>query len=316
MAEAAEGRAEVTKSGLKDRLLRSFPVRIVRRYDQADGGTWATVIAWNALFAFFPIMLVVVTVVGIVLNSPTARTSIEQQVLTAFPGATAGEVLKALNTFHEHTGILGVVGVLGLLWSGSGLFGAIDKGLAALYRCKSRSFLRQKLMSFAMILVFTLLAVPIVFSSSLLPLLHSLPYLPRVFTSTTASLLIQFGAGTIFATVLFAAIFYVVPNRRQRLRSVLPGAVTAGLLFELFTLVFPLYFEFQSRAPAYGQTFALVFLVLFFFYVLGQIVMIGGSVNAELDPDVTVCRERPGFVTAGLEAVTVTRPLARRRQSP
>ena len=297
------------------RLSRSLPGRAFARYMDGQGGNWATLVAWNAFFAFFPMLLVTITVVGALLHNPGARTTIEQHVLAAFPPcdqrhpSLAGRcvVIDALNSFRTHTGILGVVGFLGLMWGGSSLFGTLDQALSALYPCRARDFIPQKLMSFGMILLLTVLTVPLLLSSSLLALLQSLPHVPRFFGSGPASLLIQIGVGSVDATLLFAVVYYLVPNRRQRLLRVLPGACVAGVLFELVTLLFPLYFSTQARAPAFGQTFALVFLLLFYFSVLGQIVMLAGALNAELDPDLAGCRSGEGIPAGGLPGQAVLR---------
>jgi hypothetical protein len=81
---------------------------------------------------------------------------------------------------------------------------------------------------------------------------------------------------------------------------VLPGALAAAALFEGFTLVFPLYFRISGGFATYGQTFALFFLLLFYFFVLGQIVMIGGAVNAERDPDARTRESGDGEAAGGL----------------
>jgi len=292
---------------MKERLLTSGPVRVIARYLNAQGPNWGTLIAWNALFAFFPIALVTITVVGIVLQDPGTKQTIEHQIASAFPNCrhiTAGQhcdIIDALDSFKEKTGVFAIVGFAGLLWGGSALFGAMDQGLASLYRCRSRDFIPQKLMSFGMILLFTLLTVPLILSGSLLALLVHLPEVPEVFRTGPAAPLIQIGAGILDASLLFAAIYYVVPNRRQRLRHVIPGALMAAALFEGFTLVFPLYFRLIGGFAAYGQTFALFFLLLFYFFVLGQIVMIGGAVVAERDPDTRTRRSGAEPGTGALE---------------
>jgi membrane protein len=248
------------------RLLTLLPVRAIRRFLDNQGPNWGTLVAWNALFAFFPIVLVTITVLGLVLQDPG-------------------------NSFKEKTGIYAIIGFAGLFWSGSSLFGAMDQGLSCLYGCRPRDFLPQKLMSLGMILLFTALTMPLMLSGSLLGVIEHLRLLPRVFRTGPVSLLLQIGLGIIDAGLLFTAIYYVVPNRRQRLRRVLPGALVAAALFEGFTLLFPLYIKLTGGFATYGQTFALFFLLLFYFFVLGQIVEIGGAFTAELDPDVRVCRK-------------------------
>jgi membrane protein len=278
------------------RLLNLLPVRAIRRYLDNQGPNWGTLIAWNALFAFFPIVLVTITVLGLVLQNPDIKKEIEDQIAAGFPNCRHNpncEIIGALNSFRERTGVFAIVGFAGLFWSGSALFGAMDQGLSAVYGCKSRDFIPQKLMSFGMILLFTVLTMPLILSGSLLGVLEHLPLVPHVFRTGPVSLLLQIGLGIVDASLLFAAIYYVVPNRRQRLRRVLPGALFAATLFEGFTLLFPLYFKVTGGFATYGQTFALFFLLLFYFFVLGQIVMIGGAFTAELDPDRSACRKIP-----------------------
>jgi membrane protein len=275
---------------MRRRLLTSFPVRVVKRYLDIQGPNWGTLIAWNALFAFFPIILVAITVLGLVLQDPGIKHNLESQIAAAFPNcrqqmAHGGHcaIIDALDAFREKTGLTGVIGFAGLLWGGSALFGAMDGGLSTLYRCRSRDFFPQKLMSVGMILLFTVLMVPLILSGSLLNFLERLPVVPHMLRTGSASLLIQIGLGIVDACVLFTAIYTVVPHRRQRIRGVLAGALVAACLFEGFTLVFPLYFRISGGFAAYGQTFALFFLLLFYFFVLGQIVMLGGAWNAERD---------------------------------
>jgi membrane protein len=290
---------------MKERLLRSFPVRVVQRYLDAQGPNWATLIAWNALFAFFPIVLVTIFVVGMILQDPGTKQTIEHQVAAVVPachlsGAQSCQIIDALNSFRHRTGVYGIIGFAGLLWGGSGLFGAMDQAMASLYPCKPRDFIPQKLMSFGMILLFTLLTVPLILSGSILGLLERLPFVPTLLRTGPVSLLLQIGLGIVDASVLFAAIYYVVPHRRQTLRDILPGALIAAALFEGFTLLFPVYFRLAGGFATYGQTFALFFLLLFYFFVLGQIVMIGGTVNAELDPDLSRCDQGAGPPAGGL----------------
>jgi membrane protein len=269
---------------VKQRLAHSFPVRAVKRYLDAQGPNWATLIAWNALFAFFPMVLIAVTVLGLVLQNPDLQRGLEQQVSQAFPSQQSQtEILGALKAFKEKSGLFAIIGIAGLFWGGSALFGAMEQALSALYSCKPRDFVKQKLMAFGMILVFTVLAIPLMLSSSILPLLQSISFLPSFLTHGPAALLIQLGAGIIDGTLLFGAIYYVVPNRKQRLRHVLPGAITAGVLLEAFTLLFPVYFKLAGGFASYGQTFALFFLLLTYFFFLGQITVIGGAVNAEYE---------------------------------
>ena len=190
---------------------------------------------------------------------------------------------EALNAFQHQTGVFAIVALLGFLWTASGLFGAMEKAFARAFRTNERSFLRQKLMSLAMMGLFTVLALAGVGTSALLPLLDQIPGVPISLTTGWLGVALQVVIGTVSGFLLYFAIYYVVPNRRQRLRGVLPAALAAGVAFEALTLVFPLYIRFNQGINMYGRTFALFFVLLAFFYFLGMITMLGAEINAVID---------------------------------
>lgn len=291
-------------TGMKQRLLNSLAVRAVRRFLDAQGPNWATIVAWNLFFAFFPMVFMAISVVGVALRDPGTRATVVQQVLAAFPSCQSQQssgascpIVSALDDFRRNSGLFAIIGLAGLLWSGASLFSAVEQGLNSLYPCRSRDFVPQKVMGIGMVLIFTVMAVPLVVSGSALGLLQSIPGVPDFLRSGPASLLLQTGAGTLDAALLFGIIYFVVPNRRQRVRDVLAGAITAGILFEAVTLVFPLYFTLVTHSPQWGQTFGFVFVLLFYFFLIGQIVILSGAVNAEIAG--AEC-EDPAVETGGL----------------
>ncbi|MBV9099545.1 MAG: YihY/virulence factor BrkB family protein [Candidatus Dormibacteraeota bacterium] len=269
---------------MKKRLGNLLLIRSAKRYGAASGGTWAVAIAWNALFAFFPIILAITTVLALVFGSQGLGSTLDQQIASAIPGQQGSEIISALHSFKHAAGPMAIVSFVGLLWSGSSLFSSMDQGLDALYPTKQRNFVRQKLMALLMIAVFTVLIVPATASASLLSIITKLPNVPSFLSSGPVALAIQVVFGLIDGIVLFAAIYLIVPNRPHKFREILPGAIVAGVLFEAFTLLFPLYFKLQHGFTTYGTTFALFFLLMTFAFWMAQIIMLGGAVNAELHP--------------------------------
>ncbi|MGH7705049.1 MAG: YihY/virulence factor BrkB family protein, partial [Candidatus Dormibacteria bacterium] len=270
------------------RRLRSwFPVRVGARYLNHSGPNLATLVAWNLLFAFFPIMVLAATLASLVPSQAGVGKGLTKAIASALPGGNGAAVVRALNSFHHHSGILAVVGIIGLLWSGSSLFGAIGQAFASLGELKPRSFIRQKLMAFGMIVLFACLVVPVVLSSSLLAVVKSIPGIPSQLSHGPASLIAQVCLAVVVGTVLFCAIYFLVPQKRHRPRAVLPGALTAGVLFEALSLLFPLYFKLAHGFSTYGTTFSLFFLILTYVFFLAQITVLGFAVVLERAPKKT-----------------------------
>ncbi len=300
------------------RVTESFPGRVGRKFMEDRAPNGAVLIAWNGLFAMFPIALFMAAILGLVLHVAgfQAQAFYDQVVAVVPDPAVQREVLEALESVRRQSGLLFVVGLAGLLWGGASLFGAMEEAFAVIYHTTPRDFVRQKLMGFGMVLLFTVLAGLAVGTSSLLPVLKHLPNIPDALTGGPLALALQLLLGALAGIVLFSAIYFVVPTRprAQPLRQVAPGALVAGVLFEVITLVFPLYLAINRGINAYGKTFALFFVLLTFFYLLGLVTMLGAELNAVLYPVAIPQPGREPLVLPALGSEEAVRPVAAGRE--
>lgn len=176
---------------------------MVRRYDASHANNWAQVIAWNALFAFVPIVIAVVAVFSFLLS----RADFTAQVASAVAGIAPTrqeriDIARTIDGLAQHRNLLAGVAVVGLLWSGSSLFAAMDNSLSAIYGVPARSFLVKRLRGMVLVIVLSALLVPLLLSSALLSVGGHFSQLPAGMPAA-ARVLLQVLAGTVGATVLF-----------------------------------------------------------------------------------------------------------------
>jgi len=285
---------------LAERGLDTLPGRVVRKFITDNGPNQAVLIAWNVLFSIFPIVLAMAAVLGLLLSSTGVKAdAVYQTVLAVVPDQQGrAQALTGLDAVKRQSGLFFLVALAGFIWSGSSLFGAMEQAFDRIFKCPQRPFLRQKLMGVLMMVLFTVLAGVAVGTSALLPLLKQLPVVPASWTESATIYVLQPVIGVLAGVLLFGVLYYVVPNRRQRLGEVWPGALVAGIAFYLLTLLFPLYLAFNKGLNQYGQSFAFLFIVMNFFYFMGLITMLGVELNAVLHP------------------VPVEQPAARGRRAP
>ncbi|HEY8739617.1 MAG TPA: YihY/virulence factor BrkB family protein [Candidatus Dormibacteraeota bacterium] len=291
-----------------DTVRASVPARLVAKFGGDKAINWATLIAWSALLAMFPILLVAAAILGLVLGFAgfdTAR--LYQDIGSAFPGDAGKQVVTGLNAFKSKSGVFAIVGFAGLMFGGSALFGAMEQAFAIIYHTRPRHFVQQKLLGFVMIIVFSVLAGVAVGTSSILPALKNLNFLPAYLTAGPVALVLQVLLGVLTGFLLYAVIYYVVPNRRQEWHSVWPGALLAGALFEAVTLVFPIYLEVNKGISQYGQTFALFFILMTFFFFVGIVTMVGVELNSVLYPPTVDLPDRVAAI-APADGVKVLTP--------
>ena len=268
---------------LAQRLATTFPGRVVVKFYRDDGPNWATVIAWNMLSSILPIALALAATAGFALSRVGVRQEfVARLVLDLLPtdASARQQAIAAIAGIQERSGLLAVLALLGFLWIASNLFGAMEAAFDRAFDAPLRPFPRQKLMAVALMLIVSVLALLAVGSVLVLPLVADLTGTPALVRSSEGERLIQAALGVTSAFVLYFLIYLVVPNRPMNVRETWPGALFAGVAFELLSLIFPVYIGLQPTINQYGRTFALLFVLLAYFFLLGIITMLGAEVNS------------------------------------
>jgi membrane protein len=252
---------------LVGRAERLYPVRLARAYSESQASSYATALAFNLFMSMFPLMLGLLAIVGFVLRNPDQLAQVQAGLLSFFPADAQEPLRKTLTQVRDRAGLLGVIGILGLIWSGSSLFTGMEFALGQMFGAPQRSFVRQRLMALTMTGAFVVAIVVAVFANTALALVRSVPFAGPV-------------VGAVVWVLFMIAIYRFVPNRTfSTLRQVWPGALLAGVLMEALTLLWPLYAALTHGFNTYGAAFTLFFLLATWLYFLSQLILLGAIAN-------------------------------------
>src|SRR2546421_10649099 len=206
------------------RLMESVPGRVIRKFLEDQAPNWAALIAWNALFAMFPIVIFAASLLGLVLRLfGQANDTIYSTIFTAIPGDPR-PLLDAVTTVKSQSGVLFIIGLVGLLWGGSALFGVIEQAFAVIYHTKPRDFLRQRLIAFVIVFLFTILEGVALATSALLPALKHIPNIPEFLYSGVAAFILQVAGRITTGVLLLRRTYYLIHTPQQRRRKLKPCA--------------------------------------------------------------------------------------------
>jgi membrane protein len=240
-------------------------------------------LAYNYLTAIAPILLALLAIAGFVLGSlsPEAYHSFVNGLASRFPaGAGQSFVTGALAALQRNAGVLLIIAIIAAIFSGSRLFVALDNIFAVIFRVDVRPFLKQNIMALLMMLLFLVLA-PLAFFASSVPGAVLSNVLPSGAQSNGVVLTTEgFVGGVIVAFILFGAIYYVVPNTKQRWETTWPGALATAVLLNLFEILFPIYQQIFLKNAGFGSAAGLVIVILIFLYYIGVITLLGAEINA------------------------------------
>ena len=268
------------------RAQQSGPGRFLARWGAAQADDQAALIAFTLLFSLFPLIGGLLSLIGVVFRDPDALQQIADTVAQRFP-SQLDDLLGFVRETREISGVLGLLSLVGVLWSGSAVFGTMAKAFNTIYGLPERGFVGQKLMSFVMIFILLgLILITVVASSAVTALVElSTAGLPvRLPALGLAQSAIGWGVSIGSALVMFLVLYLVVPNARLTPGQVWRGALAAALLFVLLSQLFPLYLRFFGGGFAAYKTVGLFLLLMTWLYFTARIIVLGCLLNAFLRP--------------------------------
>ena len=228
--------------------------------------------AYYAAFSIAPLFLLLVALVGLFYKGDSLQ-QVQTQI-TVLAGENAAEAIVAIIRgvrSSPASGAATVVSVITLLIGATGMFAQLQDAMNTIWEVtpKPRRFwmdiLRTRLLSFAMILAIGALILASVFLSVFLAAASRyfqdmLPMSGRIWP------LVDFGVSFAITTMLFAAIFKILPDIYIAWRDVWLGAAVTAVLFAVGKIAIGLYLGRSSFASAYGAAGSFLVLLAWVYY--------------------------------------------------
>jgi membrane protein len=277
-ATSASGPARAPARGLAH--LAQLIEQAVREFFRDGCSQRAAAISFYALFSLFPLAILSVAVLGVVANDDHVRRRVISFVLDNLPleqrqgRADLQHLLVQVTSGVTGFGILGLVT---LLFSASGVMGAIRHALNAAFDARdARPPVQAKLFDILGVLGFGAL-VTLSFALTLAD------QLTAHVGGSVGHLATSLGRLTplAIAFVVFAIMFNVVPAKRQRVRDTWPGVIVAAVGYELAKTGFALYLGHFAHYGAVYASLGSIIAFLVFVYVAASVALLGAEVASE-----------------------------------
>ena len=239
-------------------------------------------VSFYTVTSLAPLLLIVVAIAGLVFGRDAASNAIFAQFNTLV-GPESANMLQAIikGASDKVAGTIATtVGLVTLLITASGVFGEIQTSLNAIWKTSPQGttftrLVRARAASLGLVAVLGfLLLVSLVVSTVLNALSGYIDsFLP--FGSVIlhlANTVISFG----LLTLLFAAIYKILPDIGLHWRDVWVGASVTSFLFTIGKTLISLYIGSSAVASTYGAASAIVVLLLWIYYS-SQIFFLGAE---------------------------------------
>jgi membrane protein len=237
----------------------------------------AAAIAYFALFSLFPI-----TLLSIAIASFTLGPLIDQQLIVQeleFIAPALGQLLGTnIDEIIQARGPVTGVAFISLIWSASTIFYTLNQTLNEIWSNKrNRPVWKRRGLSILFVLTFvgpTLILAS--FASSMVDNLRN--WLPDL--SLPIGTGISYFVAILFDIVLFMVLYILLPHGASTWREILPGAIGAGLLWELAKKIFLAFVStYLSVSNLIYGSVATIIAFLAWAYLSGIIFLFGAFVS-------------------------------------
>ena len=259
-------------------------VRAVRAalsaYSEHFGPQIAAAISYHVLFSLFPLAIVVVAGIGLALQDDERREAFTDWVLERVPLAEeAGvDLAAAIDGLAGPLSLAGLVAIVGLLWSASGMMAAIRRGLDAAFSGARRPPVQGKLVDLLLVLATGLLLLAAIALAIVARLLEELQAIVAGPDAVSEALHVLQPLALVFVAVF--CLYRYVPVMRPSFRSVWLGALLAAVAIAAINVGFSFYLDhFGDYNVVYGSIgAALAFLVVV--YLTASAFLLGAELSA------------------------------------
>jgi membrane protein len=258
----------------------------LEEFHENDLFTSAAAMSYFGLMALFPALLLLFTI-G---NKLAAASQLLTHAVDVYPGSS--KFLRDTIGSFENLGVGAIITcVILVFWAGSWVFAVVERALNRIWGAVSRTFWHGRVLTVGMVgAVGVLLSLSVAVTGILVALREMTGRLsprqieryPLLISVGSAFWQVLFATGSYLITVaLFVLIYRFMPRAEVSLRDTLPGALLAGVLWELAKFLFAWSLTYFHYDEIYGSVGAVV-AVLTWSYVSSLIMLFGAQLTAVL----------------------------------
>lgn len=243
--------------------MAAFFRHLFGRISEHDLSSLAAAIAYYTSLSLSPLVLLALAVIGGVYPSAQARFIHEIGALVGPQGQGAIQaIVDSASTHPDLRQWAGWIAVVVLLFGATGVFAQLQTSLNRIWDMQSlsglRGFLRRRLLSAGVLLSLLFLTIVSFLVQALLAL--------TPWAGTAALRLVWSAAVFVLYSLLFAALYRWLPDRRIPWWTALRGGAITTLLFSLGRALLGLYLAHSNAAGAFGPAGALIVWLVWAYY--------------------------------------------------
>ncbi|RJF96281.1 YihY/virulence factor BrkB family protein [Noviherbaspirillum saxi] len=315
-AKQQQEQGERLRHESKPKALFHIAISAAKEWSAHRAASKGAALALYTLFSLAPMLLLVVTIAGFFFGEDTVRANLVEQ-LSGLMGQQGADAVKTiLGGARQESGglVAGMVSIVLVLISATSAFSELKDSLDELWEVPPSkesgiwSFIRERILSFGLILVLVLMLLTTLAVSTALAAMEGIwgggdtgAVLKGIAMVVTH--IVSFAV----VTALFATIFKYLPATKIAWKDVFVGAVITAILFIVGKFLIGLYVANADISSSYGAAGSVVVLITWIYYS-AQIFFYGSLFTHEYAMKIGSRSQTPDATAAAPGAQAGVRP--------
>jgi len=254
----------------------TFVRDIVSHWSRDDAPRLAAALAYYAILATAPLLVISMTVAELVFGQKAVDGQLAWEIQNFVGGDAAQAIQSAIQSSHQQSAgviatalsiatlILGASSVIVELHDALNLIWDVKPPIESTWRSLSR-FVKERFFSALIIICAgSLLLISLLLSASVAAVGRF--FQPVTPTSPLVLRSAEFASSFLVITLLFGAIYKLIPDVQLKWRDVAIGATVTSLLFTIGKQLIALYLVRVGFQSTYGAAWAVVLLLVWIYY--------------------------------------------------
>jgi len=267
-----------------------------KSFQQEGGARGAAGMAYYTLFSLFPLLIVMVTIGSFFVDDSQTSSRVAQLVISVIP---VGQDLveRNIERILVLRNSIGILGLVGLLWSGSNAFSMMVHHITSAWPVdERRTFFQKRLFGLAMVIIMLLVLFVLTLSSTILNVIvkyqEAVPGYELLFTSWLGG----FGTKLFYWVVpflFFYSLYRIIPMGRVPIKAAGFSALIITIIWRLASNAFQAYLRSGlARYEVIFGSLSAIAILLLWIYISSVILFFGAHLCAASAGKVSVISTR------------------------
>jgi membrane protein len=273
------------------KIYRTFSFYIsqaIEKFENEHIWIMASGISFNILICLIPFTLILLTILGIYLDTAEAQQRLMNYLnnVIPLPGDYKVKFISTLidrtRELSSNTFITGAIGITALFWTISGLFTAMREVLRKIFRIDEElNYFKGKIRDFVLVVIsFVLFILSMALSSSIrIAKAYSESILGTEFTVNVFETIVPLVLGLVTSFFLFYVLYSFVPHWKLPKKIVFISATVASVMFEILKFLFAVYILNVANFTRIYGTYATIVISIFLIYYISTVFIIGAVIG-------------------------------------